>query len=419
MANSTAGLTASWSDVWLLDGVRTPFADYNGALASVSPTDLGIKAAREVFARAGVAPQDVGAVITGSMAQASFDTYCLPRHVGLYSGVPIEVPAHMVQRVCGTGLELMMQAADFVTHRDLDLTLCVGTESMSRNPIASYTMRGFRMGAVDFKDFLWEALLDPAPNATMGDTAENLARQYQITRPQVDAFAAQSFARALAAQTSGFLAGEIAALKSETFERAGYQPRELKLRGANELAADTHVRPSTVEALAAIRPAFGGVQTGGNSSAIVDGAAAALVASSSYAQKSGKPPLARIVAGATVGVPPQIMGIGPVPAIQALLARAGLALSDIDRFEINEAFGAQVMACARELGIDEAKLNVNGGAIAIGHPLGATGVRLALTLARELQRARLRYGIASACIGGGQGIALLVENPDAPSARNH
>jgi acetyl-CoA C-acetyltransferase len=313
----------------------------------------------------------------------------------------------------------MMQAADFVTHRDLDLTLCVGTESMSRNPIASYTMRGFRMGAVDFKDFLWEALLDPAPNATMGDTAENLARQYQITRPQVDAFAAQSFARALAAQTSGFLAGEIAALKSETFERAGYQPRELKLRGANELAADTHVRPSTVEALAAIRPAFGGVQTGGNSSAIVDGAAAALVASSSYAQKSGKPPLARIVAGATVGVPPQIMGIGPVPAIQALLARAGLALSDIDRFEINEAFGAQVMACARELGIDEAKLNVNGGAIAIGHPLGATGVRLALTLARELQRARLRYGIASACIGGGQGIALLVENPDAPSARNH
>jgi acetyl-CoA C-acetyltransferase len=419
MANSTAGLTASWSDVWLLDGVRTPFADYNGALASVSPTDLGIKAAREVFARARVAPQDVGAVITGSMAQASFDTYCLPRHVGLYSGVPIEVPAHMVQRVCGTGLELMMQAADLVTHRDLDLTLCVGTESMSRNPIASYTMRGFRMGAVDFKDFLWEALLDPAPNATMGDTAENLARQYQITRPQVDAFAAQSFARALAAQTSGFLAGEIATLKSETFERAGYQPRELKLRGAKELAADTHVRTSPVEALAAIRPAFGGVQTGGNSSAIVDGAAAALVASSTYAQKSGKPPLARIVAGATVGVPPQIMGIGPVPAIQALLARAGLALSDIDRFEINEAFGAQVMACARELGIDEAKLNVNGGAIAIGHPLGATGVRLALTLARELQRARLRYGIASACIGGGQGIALLVENPDAPSARNH
>ena len=195
--------------------------------------------------------------------------------------------------------------------------------------------------------------------------------------------------------------------------------RALKLNGAKELAADTHVRPSPLEALAAIRPAFGGVQTGGNSSAIVDGAAAALVASSDYAKNSGKPALARILAGATVGVPPDIMGIGPVPAIKAVLERAGLKLSQIDRFEINEAFGAQVMACARELGIDEARLNVNGGAIAIGHPLGATGVRLALTLARELKRAELRYGIASACIGGGQGIALLIENPDAPAARKN
>jgi acetyl-CoA C-acetyltransferase len=419
MASRNAALTASWSDVWLLDGIRTPFADYNGVLASVSPTDLGIKAAREVFARSGVRPADVGAVITGSMAQASFDTYCLPRHIGLYSGVPIEVPAHMVQRVCGTGIEVLMQAADFIAHRDVDLTLCVGAESMSRNPVASYGMRGFRMGGVDFKDFLLEALRDPAADVTMGDTAENLARQYQITRPQVDAFAAQSFERAVAAQTSGFLAGEIAAVASETFEQPGFEPRALKLRGAKELAADTHVRPSPVETLAAIRPSFGGVQTGGNSSAIVDGAAAILVASFGYVEKSGKTALARIVAGATVGVPPDVMGIGPVPAIKAVLARADLKLSDIDRFEINEAFGAQVMACARELGIDEARLNVNGGAIAIGHPLGATGVRLALTLARELRRARLRYGIASACIGGGQGIALLVENPDAAPARKN
>src|SRR5262244_298988 len=419
MASKTAGLSASWSEVWLLDGVRTPFADYNGALAQVSPTDLGIKAAREAFARSGVSPQDVGAVITGSMAQASFDTYCLPRHVGLYSGVPIEVPAHMVQRVCGTGIEVLMQAADCITHKDIPLALCVGAESMSRNPVASYTMRGFRMGAVDFKDFLWEALLDPSANVTMGDTAENLARQYQITRGEVDAFAAQSFERAIAAQVSGFLAGEIAPVKSEAFERAPYRPRALKLKGVKELAADTHVRPSPLEALAAIRPAFGGVQTGGNSSAIVDGAAAAFVASSDYAKTSGKPALARILAGATVGVPPDVMGIGPVPAIKAVLERADLKLSDIDRFEINEAFGAQVMACARELGIDEAKLNVNGGAIAIGHPLGATGVRLALTLARELKRAGLRYGVASACIGGGQGIALLIENPDLPPPRKN
>ena len=417
MASRHAGLTAQWSDIWLLDGVRTPFADYSGALATVSPTDLGIKAARAVFARAGVSPQDVGAVITGSMAQASFDTFCLPRHIGLYSDVPIEAPAHMVQRVCGTGIEVLMQAADCITNKAIDLTLCVGAESMSRNPVASYTMRGFRMGSVGFKDFLWEALLDPSANVTMGDTAENLARQYQITRPEVDAFAAQSFERAIAAQKSGFLAGEIVPLKTETFERAGYQPRELKVKGVKELAADTHIRPSPLETLATIRPAFGGVHTGGNSSAIVDGACAALVASSGYVNTSGKAPLARIVAGATVGVPPEVMGIGPVPAIKAVLERAGLQLSDVDRFEINEAFGAQVMACARELGLDEDKLNVNGGAIAIGHPLGATGVRLAITVARELKRAKLRFGIASACIGGGQGIALLVENPDATPTR--
>jgi acetyl-CoA C-acetyltransferase len=327
----------------------------------------------------------------------------------------------MVQRVCGTGIEVLMQAADTISHKGIDLALCVGTESMSRNPIAAYTHRGgFRLGQVEFKDFLWEALLDTGPGATMGDTAENLARQYQITRPQVDAFAARSFARAIAAQDSGFLAGEIAPVTSETFEAADLKPRGIRLKSdTKELAADTHVRPSPVEALAKIKPAFGGVQTGGNSSAIVDGAAAAIVASSAYCQRNGKTPLARIVAGAAVGVPPDVMGIGPVPAIKAVLARAGLAVANIDRFEINEAFGAQVMACARELGLDEDKLNVNGGAIAIGHPLGATGVRLALTLARELKRARLRFGIASACIGGGQGIALLIENPEAspPSTR--
>ena len=411
------GIAISFPDAWLLDGVRTPFADYNGALANVSPTDLGIKAAREVFARSGVKPQDVGMVITGNMAQASFDAFVLPRHVGLYSGVPIEVPAEMVQRVCGTGIEIIMKASDAVSQQRADVALCVGTESMSRNPIASYTNRGgFRLGQVEFKDFLWEALMDPSASVTMGDTAENLARQYQITRPEVDAYAVKSFERAIAAQKSGFLAGEIAPVTNESFELANYKPRGLKLKGEKELSADTHIRPSPIEALEKIRPAFGGVQTGGNSSAIVDGAAAALVASSGYLKTSGKAPLARVVAGAVIGVPPEIMGIGPVPAIRAVLERAGLKLSDIDRFEINEAFGAQVMACARELGIDEAKLNVNGGAIAIGHPLGATGVRLAITLARELKRSGTRYGIASACIGGGQGIAMVIENTDLRTA---
>ena len=405
-------ITAAWQDVWLLEGVRTPFVDYNGGLAQISPIDLGIKAAREVFARAGVSAGDVGTVITGNMAQASFDAYLLPRHIGLYSGVPIETPAHMVQRVCGTGIEVLMQAADTVTHKGVDLALCVGAESMSRNPIAAYTHRGgFKMGQVEFKDFLWEALMDRSANVTMGDTAENLARQYQITRGEVDAFAVRSFARAVQARESGFLAGEIAPVRTEEFAREGYNSRGIKLaRETRQVDHDTHIRASDAETLAKIRPAFGGVQTGGNSSAIVDGAAAALVASRNYADKSGKAPLARLVAGAAAGVPPEIMGIGPVPAIQAVLDKAGLKLADVDRFEINEAFGAQVMACARALALDEDKLNVNGGAIAIGHPLGATGVRLSVTLARELQRSGARYGIASACIGGGQGIALLIEN---------
>jgi acetyl-CoA C-acetyltransferase len=405
----TSGLGATFDDAYLLGGMRTPFIDYNGALACVSPIDLGIKAARAAFAKTGASPGEVGTVIAGSMAQASFDAYMLPRHIGLYSGVPTQTPAHMVQRVCGTGIEVLAQASDAVSLGRAELALCVGAESMSRNPIAAYTHRGgFRMGQVEFKDFLWEALLDPAAGIGMGDTAENLARQYQITRPQVDEYAARSFTRAVAAQQSGFLAGEIAPVTTESFEVDGLKNRGIKVK--DEVTADTHIRTSTVEQLAKIRPAFGGVQTGGNSSAIVDGAAAILVGSGDYARKLAKPPLARILASAAVGVPPEIMGIGPVPAIKAVLDRAGLTLDQIGRFEINEAFGAQVMACARELGIDEAKLNVNGGAIAIGHPLGATGIRLALTLARELKRSNLRYGIASACIGGGQGIALLIEN---------
>jgi acetyl-CoA C-acetyltransferase len=409
---TSRALIARWPDAWLLAGVRTPFVDYVQSLALVSPIDLGIKVAREAFERARIPASDAGTVITGSVAQASFDAYLVPRHIGLYSGVPTEVPAHLVQRVCGTGFEAISQAADALSLGRAELALCVGTESMSRNPIVAYTHRtGFRLGQVEFKDFLWEALLDPAVNDTMGGTAERLANQYAITRADADAFAAQSFARAVAAQANEFLAGEICPLQDETFSVEGFRPRGIKLRGRDKsVAQDTHVRPSPIEVLAAIKPAFGGVQTGGNSSAIVDGAAAVLVGSSRYAERRGCKPLARLAAAATAGVPPEIMGIGPVAAIRALLGATHLRLEDIDRLEINEAFAAQVIACVRELGLDESRLNVNGGAIAIGHPLAATGIRLTLTLARELRRARLRYGIASACIGGGQGIAILLEN---------
>lgn len=412
MATAAGGFFIGYDDIWLLDGVRTPFADYNGVLGLVSPTDLGIKAARAVFERSKISPADVDSVIAGSVAQASFDAYMLPRHIGLYSGVPVDRPAHLVQRVCGTGIEAISQAADAITLKKINLALCVGAESMSRNPIAAYTHRGgFRMGQVEFKDFLWEALLDTAPGVTMGDTAENVARKYKISREEVDRFAELSFSRAVAAQKACFLSGEIVPVVSETFELEGYKPRSIQIpKNVESLTADTHVRPSPYEALAKIRPAFGGVQTGGNSSAIVDGAAAALVGSGAYAKSHSVQPLARIVAAATVGVPPEIMSIAPAPAIRKLLEGAGLSLDQIDRFEINEAFGAQVMGVERELGLDRDKLNVNGGAIAIGHPLAATGVRLSVTVSRELGRSHLRYGVASACIGGGQGIALLVEN---------
>jgi acetyl-CoA C-acetyltransferase len=416
MANRTGNeIVASWEDVWLIEGVRTPFADYNGALAANSPIDLGIKVAREVFKRASIAPDEVGMVVAGCMAQASFDAYFLPRHIGLYAGIPIQVPSYLVQRICGTGLEIMTQTADALALGRVEAGLVVGTESMSRNPIAAYTHRGgFRMGQVEFKDFLWEALFDPATGLSMGGTAENLARKYGINRNDVDVYAARSFERALRGQAEGFFTDELVSVTDERYELANYAARELKIdKKVRELNSDTHVRPSSVEALAKIRPAFGGVQTGGNSSGVVDGAGALIMASGAFAKRRGLRPLARVVASSVAGVPPEIMGIGPVPAIQALLAKTGLTLKQIDRFEINEAFAAQILACSRELGLDENKLNVNGGAIAIGHPLAATGVRLALTLSRELRRTGLRYGIASACIGGGQGIALLLENPDA------
>ena len=415
MANQ--GFFSSFHDVWMLDGVRTPMVDYCGALGHISPTDLGIKAARAALARAGVPGSDIGSVVTGNMAPGDFDQFFLPRHIGLYAGVPVEVPAIMAQRICGTGFELFRQAGEHIQGGACEAALVVGTESMTRNPIAAFDHRtGFKLGApVGFKDYMWEALKDPAAGINMIQTAENLAKQYAISREDVDAFASSSFAKAVAAQESGFLAGEIVPVVTEKFELEGYKPRGIKLQGKlTEVATDTHARISPVEVLAKLKPVYeGGVQTGGNSSALVDAAAAAVVASGAYAKAHGKKPLARIVAAAAVGVPPEIMGIGPAPAIRLLLARTGLTLDQIGRFEINEAQGAQTLAVGRELGLDLAKLNVNGGAIALGHPLAATGVRLTITLARELQRSGLRYGISSACVGGGQGIALLVENPDA------
>jgi acetyl-CoA C-acetyltransferase len=410
------GFFNAFNDVWMLDGARTPMVDYCGALGHISPTDLGIKAAREALKRAGVPGADIGSVITGNMAPGDFEQFMLPRHIGLYAGVPQEVPALMTQRICGTGFELFRQAGEQIESGCADVALVVGTESMTRNPICAFEHRtGFKLGApVGFKDFMWEALNDSAPGINMIQTAENLAKKYGITREEVDQFASSSFAKAVAAQQAGFHAGEIVPVVTETFELAGYATRGIKLQGkVTEVAQDTHARISPVEVLAKLRAVHaGGVQTGGNSAALVDAAAAAVVSSGTYATAHGKKPLARVVAAAVVGVPPEIMGIGPAPAIKLLLERAGLTLGQVQRFEINEAQGAQTLAVGRELGLDLAKLNVNGGAIALGHPLACTGVRLTLTLAREMQRSGVRYGVSSACIGGGQGIALLLENPN-------
>ena len=411
---ASKGFFNAFADVVILDGVRTPMVDYCGALGHLSPTDLGIKAARAALQRAGLAGSEIGSVVTGNMAPGDFDQFFLPRHIGLYAGVPVEVPAIMAQRICGTGFELFRQAGEHIQGGAADVALVVGTESMTRNPIAAFDHRtGFKLGApVGFKDYMWEALKDPAAGINMIQTAENLAKKYGITREEVDAFASSSFAKAVAAQESGFLAGEIVPVISEKFEIEGYKPRGIRLQGkVTEVTTDTHPRLSPVDVLAKLKPVFeNGVQTGGNSAALVDAAAACVVSSGEYAKAHGRKPLARLVAAAAVGVPPEIMGIGPAPAIRLLLERTGLKLDDIARFEVNEAQGAQTLAVAKELGMDIGKLNVNGGAIALGHPLGATGVRLALTLARELQRSGKKYGISSACVGGGQGIALLIEN---------
>jgi acetyl-CoA C-acetyltransferase len=414
-----AGLFQRFEQVYLLDGVRTPMVDYMGAFADANPIDLGIKAARAVLERTGTDPTRVDSVLAGNMAPGGFDQFYVARHIGLYSGVPLEVPALGVQRICGTGFELFRQAGEQIATGAATLALLVGTESMTRNPIAAFDHRGgFRLGApVGFKDYMWEALTDCAAGISMIQTAENLARQYGIAREDVDAFAASSFAKAVAAQEAGWFDGEIVPVADESFECAGLRPRSLRLAGKARLAdRDTHPRPTPVEVLATLRTVFkDGVQTGGNSSALTDAAAAALVGDAAALRAFGRAPLGRIAAAAVVGVPPHLMGIGPAPAIGLLLQRSGLELDDIARFEINEAQGAQTLAVARELGLGLDRLNVKGGAIALGHPLAATGVRCTVTVARQLREIGARWGVASACVGGGQGIAVLVENVEASS----
>jgi acetyl-CoA C-acetyltransferase len=385
-----------------------------GTLANVSPTDLGIFASKAAMEKAGVNPKEIDQAIMANIGQSSCDSYFLPRHIALFAGIPMAVPSLMVQRICGSGFETIVTASEQISLGKADTVLCCGTENMSLAPTVSFGGRmGYPLGRPVFKDILWEALDDTAAGYPMGFTAENVAKKHNITRQQCDEYALLSFQRAMASRNNKVFADEITPINSTVFEMEGLKSRKVRLPGGvKDFITDEQTRDTSMEALAKLPTVFSevGVLTAGNCSGIVDGAAAAVVANKSSINAKGLKPLARIVASATCGIDPKFMGLAPVPAIKLLLEFTGLKIEDIGLFEINEAFSAQVIGCEIELGLDRTKLNVNGGAIAIGHPLAATGLRLSLTMTREMLSRKVKYGIATACIGGGQGTAVLYEN---------
>jgi acetyl-CoA acyltransferase 2 len=389
-----------------LSAVRTGFGTFGGTLKDHSATDLGALAARCAIARSGLAPTDLGHVIFGNVVQTSTDAAYLARHVGLRAGVPIETPAVTVNRLCGSGFEAIIQAAHRILLGETDVALAGGTESMSQAPLVLRGARwGTRLGQPPaLEDSLWDTLKDAQCGLTMGETAENLGQRYGVTREDADAYALTSQLRAKAAWEAGVFRDEVIPVPV----------RNPKTKQTVEWAVDEHMRPdSTPEGLAKLPPVFrkDGLVTAGNASGISDGAAALVVAGAGWARDRGLRPLGRLVSWAVTGVDPAVMGIGPAPAARAALARAGLTLAQIDLIEVNEAFAAQYVAVERELGLDRERTNVDGGAIAIGHPLGASGARITAHLLYGLRRRGGRLGLGAACIGGGQGIAVVVESP--------
>ncbi len=390
------------TDVVILAGARTPFARYNGEFANTSAIELGAAASREAIRRAGVDPHEFDHSIFGNVQQTSSDALYGARHVALKAGLKIETPAVTVNRLCGSGMESICQAAQRILLGEANLVLAGGMENMTQAPhVIRGARTGFRLGEGKLEDSLMTALLDTYCGCNMSDTAENVAAEYGITRQHADEYALRSQQLAEAAFRSGLMKEEIV-------------PVEVKQGKKSKIVSeDNHRRPeTTVETLAALPPAFrkDGIVTAGNASGIVDGAAAVVVTRERIAKERGWKPLGRIISWAAVGVEPRIMGIGPVPATQKALQLAGLKLDQIDLVEVNEAFAAQYLAVERGLGLNRDKANVNGGAISLGHPLGASGTRLMLTLLLELRRRGARYGLSSACIGGGQGIAVIVES---------
>lgn len=388
-------------EVVIIQGARTPFGRFGGGLKDVSAIQLGVAALKAALERSQIEAAQVEQIIMGNVVQSGPDPIYLARHIGLFSGMPIEAPALTVNRLCGSGLESVVQAAQLIQLGEAEIVAAGGSENMSQIPYVMPDARwGYRMGHSQVIDLMTASLIDGCTGQGMAITAENLAEKYSISREDQDAFSVRSQQLAGQAQASGRLAQEIV-------------PVELKDKKQTVIEHDEHLRPeTTVEQLGKLKAAFkaGGSVTAGNASGINDGAAALIVTSAEKAAALGVKPLARIKSWASVGVPPEIMGFGPVPASRKALERAGLNIDQIDVVEINEAFAAQYLAVEKALELDRSKVNLNGGAIALGHPLGASGARVLLSAMYELHNRQLRYGLVSLCIGGGQGIAMVIEN---------
>jgi len=389
------------NEVFIVGGARTPMTEYSGALKDVTALELGAIAARAAFAKTGVKPEWIDQAVVGNVMQTSADAIYGARHVALKAGVPIEVPALTVNRLCGSGIQAAVSGAQLIQLGEANIVLAGGIESMSQAPHVIRGLRsGLRLNQGKLEDSLYEALLDPYCGLFMAQTAEKCAAKYNISRQAQDEYALRSQQAASRAWESGKFKDEVT-------------PVEIKSRkGVTVVDKDDHLRPdTTLEGLAKLPAAFSkdGSVTAGNASGIVDGGAAIILAGEQAVKEKSLSPIGRIVTWGVVGVDPSYMGMGPAPATRLALERAHLELSDIDLIEVNEAFAGQYLAVEQELGLDRDKTNVNGGAIALGHPLGMTGTRLLLTLLLELGRRGQRYGLATACIGGGQGIAAIVE----------
>lgn len=385
--------------IYLIEGARTPFGSFLGGLKDTSATDLGVVASKEAVKKAGIPAESIENIVFGNVIHSSTSAAYLARHIGLYTGVPIETPALTVNRLCGSGMQAVVSAAQSLLLKEGKSALVGGAENMSMSPHADFKTRahGAKMGGMTFNDMLLSTLTDAYTGKGMGITAENLAVKYEITRDQQDEYAALSHQRAAQAKSSGRFAEEI----------AGVETKKAYIDG------DEHIRSeATTDTLKSLRPSFikEGTVTAGNASGINDGACAIVIGNEDYCQTHNVQPMAEIISWAVIGVDPSIMGIGPAPAIREALKRANLTLEDMDLVEVNEAFSAQYLAVEKELSLDREKTNINGGAIALGHPVGVSGSRLVLTLSYELKKRHLKYGVASLCIGGGQGIAMVIKN---------